>query len=238
MNKGILLCLCSLSLFLLGCEKMGKKLEVNPSEISIYSEGTAHLTTNVEDALFSSKDEFYASVDAAGLVKGKKVGKTEIAVSSKSGSASIPVTIMPQYSLYPDLDGLIGKGLSDITKVMGSDYTSSTTSSGDKMYTYKHPTTYAAAIGFTLTGGVCSNIIVAVSTSYTTKITKHLLERYAVAGMQNDYYFFLNHDKNVVIGMTVYSASLIAVMYIKNTSTKAVEFVDFSAIEDYRSLIR
>ena len=237
MNKGVLLCMCSLSLFFLGCEKAGKKLEVSPNEITIYFEGTKQLTANVEDAQFSSKDEFYATVDQTGLVTGGKVGKTEIAVSSKSGSVSVPVTIMSQYSLYPDLDGLVGKGISDITNVMGSDYTTSTTSSGT-MYTYKDPTKYAAAIGFTLTGGKCSSIIVAVSTSYTSMITKHLLERYTVAGMQNDYYFFLNHDKNVVIGMTVYSASLIAVMYTENTSTKAIESVDFSPIENYRSLIK
>ena len=228
----------SLPFFLLGCEKVGKKLEVSPSEITIYSEGTAQLTTNVEDAQFSSKDEFYASVDAAGLVTGKKVGKTEIAVSSTSGSASIPVTVMSQYSLYPDLDGLVGKGLSDITKVMGADCTSSTTSSGGTMYTFKQPTTYATAIGFTLTEGLCSSVIVVVSTSYTSMLTKHLLERYTVAGMQNDYFFFLNHDKSVVIGLTVYSSSLIAVMYTKNTSTKAIKSVDFSAIDNYRSLIR
>ena len=231
----------SLSLFALvlisfGCKKEEIKLEVSPSEIAVYTEGTQQITANVDEVQYSSQDEFYASVDPTGLVTGNKVGSTEIHVSSSAGTARIPVTIMSKYSLYPDLDGLIGKGLSDITKVMGSNYTSSTASTGDPMYTFMNPTSYASGIMFILKNNVCSSILVAVPTTHTSMLTKHLIERYSIAGTQNGYYFFLNHDKKVVIGLSVYSASLLAVLYMENTSTKAVETIDSSIIEEYRSI--
>lgn len=239
MKRRFLFCGFSLFLLFIGCDKVEEQrkiLEVSPTEIAVYSNGTAQLSTNVNDAIYSSKDTYYASVEPSGLVTGKKVGKTEIMVSSSNGSMNIPVTILPQYTLYPDMDGLIGKTLSDITKVMGSNYTTSSTTSGDTMYTYKQPTTYATGIGFTLKSGKCSSIIVAVSTSYTSMISKYLAERYNIVGMQNDYYFFLNHGEEVTIALTVYSSSAIAVMYMENTS-KATGSIEFSEFDSFRGVI-
>ena len=211
-------------------------MEVSPTEIAVYSEGTQQITTNVEDAQFSSQDDFYASVESSGLVTGNKVGTTEILVSSSNGTARIPVTVLNKYSLYPDLDGLIGKGLSDFTKLLGSDYSTSTTTSGEPMYGFSNPSTYASLIACTISGNKCSSIVVAVPTTYTSMLTKHLVERYTVAGTQNGYYFFLNHDKKVVITLYVYSASLLAVLYMENTSSKSSEAIDFSVLQELSSL--
>ncbi|MBR7005152.1 MAG: Ig-like domain-containing protein [Bacteroidales bacterium] len=240
MKQGLTIAFSVFALIAISCTKESVKLEVTPSEVSLYVEGTKQITTNVEDAQFSSKDEFYASVDNTGLVTGNKVGETEILVNSTHGTATIPVTIIPQYTLYPDLDGLVGKSQSDITKVMGNSYQTSTSSDGNTMMTYLNPTKYAEAIGFTISksNNLCSSIVVAVPTSYTSMLTKHLIERYSIAGMQNDYYFFLNHDKKVMIGLTVYSASLLAVAYMNYTSTKSSDIPDYSFIDDFRAIIR
>lgn len=215
-----------------GCSKMGKKLEVNPSTITVYSEGTSQITTNVEDATFSSVDEFYATVDENGLVTGEKVGETEIMVSSSSGTATIPVTIMHKYSLYPDLDPLVGKTVADMTKLLGSNYESSTSSSGQVSHTYKNPTSYCDAILCMMEGSKIGNVGALISTAYTSMLSKHLIERYTVAGMQNDYFFFLNHDKNVTIVLNVYSYKYLIVLYMPNSSSKASCMVDYFAIEN------
>ena len=225
MRKLSLLSIVCLACFLSCSKEETKKLEVTPTNITVYSEGTTQLTTNVDDATFKSADDFYATVDEVGLVTGNKVGETEIVVSSAHGTVKVPVTIMNKYSLYPDVDGLIGKSASDVTNVLGTSYTTSTTSSGGTNYTYINPTSYAAGIVATIESGKCSAIGVLISTSNTSMLTKHLLERYSVAGMQNDYYFFLNHDKNVVIALNVYSASYLMVIYMPYSSSKSSEAI-------------
>ena len=219
------------ALVLAGCTKDGKKLEVTPDSITVYADGTKQLSTNVDDATFSSSDEYYATVSETGLVTGEKVGETEIVVSSSSGTVKVPITIMHQYSLYPDVDGLVGKTLSDITKVMGSNYESSTSSSGEMTYLYRNPTSYVDAIMFMMKGSVVETIGVLVPTTNTSMIAKHLIERYTVAGMQNDMYFFLNHGKQTAIAMQVYSVKYIIVMYLANTSSKSTDAIELPAID-------
>lgn len=214
------------AIVLAGCTKEEKKLEVTPNSITVYTDRTAQLTTNVDDAAFSSSDEYYATVSENGLVTGEKVGETEIVVSSSRGTVKVPITIMSQYSLYPDVDGLVGKTLSDITKVMGSNYESSTSTSGEITYLYRNPTSYVDAIMFIMKGSVVETIGVLVPTTNTSMITKHLIERYTVAGMQNDMYFFLNHGKTTTIAMQVYSTKYIIVMYLASTASKSVEAID------------
>lgn len=205
-----------------GCtEKEEKTLEVNPSSIIVYSEGTQQLTTNVDDASFITKDDYYATVSTTGLVTGERVGSTEIIVKSSIGSYEVPIKILNKYSLYPDVDRLIGKNISDMVNLFGSDYKTSTTSSGAMMYGYANPTRYVELIAFTMNGSTIKSVGVVVPTSYTSMLTKYLLERYMVAGMQNDMYFFLNHDENVMIGLEVYSSQYLMVIYVDATSSKA-----------------
>lgn len=238
MKKSIIILLTVL-VPIISCKKAEEiKLQVTPQEIAVYSEGTQLITTNVDDATFTSGDEFYASVDATGMVTGNKVGETTINVSSTKGSASVPVKILSQYSLYPDIDFLVGKTLNDITKVLGTAYDHDTTSKGEDMYVFTYPTSYVDFIGFIMSGSRVSSILVAVPTKNTSMLTKHLLERYSVAGMQNDYYFFLNHDKNVVIALTVYSIKYLAAMYVENTSSKSQVELDYSILEDFQRAIQ
>lgn len=218
MKRIVLLSFCVMAL--LGCEKESPKLSVTPTDITLYSEGTKQITTNATDATFTITDDFYASVEANGMVTANKVGQTNILVNSSYGSTTIPVTVMPQYVLYPDVDELIGKNLSEVITVMGSNYETSTSDDGDKNYMYMNPTSYCEMIGFTFSGNTCKSIAIFVPTKYTTQITKALIERYTVAGMQNDYYFFLNHDEDVTIALTVYSASYIGVAYMARTKSK------------------
>lgn len=190
-------------------------LKVEPESLSFYVDGTGQLTTNAEDAVFSSEEEFFATVDEAGMVTAKKVGNTIINVDSSIGSAKIPVSIIPKYDLYPDLDKLVGAGQSQIIATLGSNYSTGKTLNGQTKWTYKTPTSYCLEIIMSFSGSVVDYIMAVVSTSYTKMITSYLLERYAVAGTLNDAYYFYNYNKSVMLMLQVYSAYEIEVIYGK-----------------------
>ena len=226
--------------FLAGCQKEAANLTVSPSEITLYAEGTKTITTNASNTTFSSKDEYYAVVDETGIVTANKVGKTEITVSGNGQTKEVPVTILPQYDLYPDIDVLVGKSKSEVTKLLGSNYTTSTTSGGQEMWTYISYNSYTAGLGFTFkSNGTVEYAMAAISTSYTSMLTKALIERYNIAGMLNDYYFFLNYGEKVVIALTVYSTSALAVMYMENTESKSAGIGEdlFEALKAEMSVI-
>lgn len=210
---------------LMSCGKESPKLTVTPTEIALYAEGTTQITTNANDATFAVEDDFYASVESNGLVTANKVGETEIIVNSTLGTANVPVVVLPQYTLYPDVDGLVGKSTSAVVDVMGNSYETSTSNDGELEYIYYNPTSYCDLLGFTFSGGRCNAVVAFIPTEHTTKITKALIERYNIVGMQNDYYFFSNHDENVTIALTVYTAKYIGVVYMESTKSKGGESI-------------
>ncbi len=161
---------------LIGCQKEAANLTVSPSEITLYAEGTKAITTNASNATFTSEDDYYAEVDESGLVTANKVGNTKITASGNWQVKKIPVTIMPQYNLYPDIDVLIGKSKSEVTKLLGTNYKTSTTSGGQEMWTYFSYNSYTAFLGFTFkSNGTVEHAMVAISTSYTSRLTKALI---------------------------------------------------------------
>lgn len=219
MNKLISFALMGAALVSAGCQKEATPLTVSPESVTLYCDGTAQITASpAEGVTYTSDDTFYATVDDTGLITAEKVGQTKIIVSSSNGVKSIPVTVMPQYTLYEDLTPYIGASLNTITAKYGTNYTTATNKDGSVTYTFKDPTSYVAGLGFNMEGGKCASAMVAVSTKYLSMLTKYLLERYSVIGMQNDYYFFLNHDKNVTITYTLYSLDALLVLYTPYTS--------------------
>lgn len=218
MNKLIPFALMCAALISAGCQKEATPLTVSPESVTLYCDGTAQITASpVDGVTYTSQDEFYAEVSETGLITANKIGQTNITVSSPNGVKSIPVTVLPQYTLYEDLTPYIGASLSNITAKYCTDYTTATNKDGSVTYTFKNPTSYVAGIGFIIENGKCTSAMVAVSTSHTSMLTKYLIERYAVVGMQNDMYFFLNHDKDVTITYTVYSYSTLMVLYTPYT---------------------
>lgn len=220
MKKTIYFALLGLAIISTSCQKDATPLSVTPESISMYTEMTKQITaTPSEGVTYESVDPFYADVNESGLVTANKVGKTNITVKSPNGVKSVPVTVMPKYTLYDDLTPYVNASLSTITSKFGSNYTTATNSDGSITYTYKNPTSYAAGFGFIIKNGVCTSIMVAVSTANTSMLTDYLIERYYIVGMQNNIFFFLDHDKKVAIAMSVYSISAISVLYYPYTES-------------------
>ncbi len=204
--------------FLTSCDDFAKPLIVTPSEIVLYSDGTKQITANLEGATFTSKDEWYAEVDATGLVTANYVGETEIIVSAEGQTKSIPVLVRPAYVLYPDLDEFIGKSKSDVISTFGQPDTENKNMIG---YEYND---YAPIVGFNFENGYVSQAAAFVPNKYMSKLASMIAERYAPIAMQNDEYWFINHDKDVIIGTMVYNVTYMGVLYSPYTESKANVF--------------
>lgn len=231
--------ICLLAIAAIACQKQSRPtpLTIEPSSVFLYYDGKQQLTANpAEGVTYSSEDEYYAEVDANGLVTGNKVGETNIVASSSNGTVTIPVTVVPQYTLYPELEPIVNASLSEMTSILGTSFRKSS-DDGKNTYTYKEYNNYTTAIVATFINGTCTEIGAIVPTTYVTKLTKYLKERYTVAGMQNDYFFFLNHDKTVMIAMAIYNARYMLAIYMPFTETKSDEIDDINTIlESYRGL--
>lgn len=221
MKKFTAFFLSLVALLPVSCQK-STPLTVTPTSMTLYAEGTEQITaTPAEGVTYTSSDEFYATVSETGLVTANKVGQTDIRVSSDNGMATIPVLVLPKYDLYPNLESLINAPVSRMEEVLGRDYTRDTSSSGETMYTYAYYNTYTTGILCSFENGVCTSIGVVVQTSHLTKFVNYLAERYSVAGMLNDYYFFLDHDRKVVVTMTLYNSSYMMAVYMPHDGTKS-----------------
>jgi len=210
-GKSVLL----LGLCLISCDQEIEKtpLQVTPGRVSIYSDGSAQLKATPSDGVcYSILDDFYASVNSSGLVEGKRIGSTTVVASSKNGEVQIPVTVISKYSLYPELESYVGVSLNEITKKFGSDY--SLVNGG---IIYEDYNVYTKALLFMQKNGVYNSAAALVKIAYTSSLVKYLNERYKLVYIQNDQYYFFNHDEKVAIVMEVYNSSYLVVMYIPNT---------------------
>ena len=114
--KQTLFALLGLAIISTSCQKDATPLSVTPESISMYTEMTKQITaTPSEGVTYESVDPFYADVNESGLVTANKVGKTNITVKSPNGVKSVPVTVMPKYTLYDDLTPYVNASLSTIT---------------------------------------------------------------------------------------------------------------------------
>lgn len=72
---------------------------VTPSSVSMYYDGTKQLSAPGATS-WTTSNEYVATVDENGLVKGMHIGTTEIMASNGVYSDKCTVTIKPKYSLY------------------------------------------------------------------------------------------------------------------------------------------
>jgi len=207
----------SIAIVIPGCQKddSTKKVEkqtltVSPDKINCYSQSTQQLTSNMSDVTYSAEDEYYATVSESGLVTGEKVGSTNIIVTAENQSVKVPIKILPKYDLYPDVASLIGCQLSKITDVFGADY------EGKNSYiSYNEPTQYTETIMFKIENNICTSCFVLVPISYLSMLTSYIQERYTKTGTLNNNIYFYNHNKEVLISVSVYSLKYYSVFYAK-----------------------
>lgn len=227
MKRTIIIVLALMPL-LFSCKKEEVfKLVATPSRVEIYSDETKKITTNAPSATLKVADDFYASIEDNNTVKAQKVGETTVIVSANGQVTRVPLIIKPRQTLYPDLDKIMGKTKSDVVALLGSNYSNG--NAGGCIYTDYN--TYVKGIVVSFDSGKATAIGVAISSIHMNKIVEYLLERYSYLGLHDDFFLHLNHDKDVAIGLTVYSADALMVIYAPMSDSKSAE----ATIRDHAS---
>lgn len=174
---------------LLGCSKdLG--LQLNTTEVVMFSLDEHVITTNGTNVSFVSRDEFVATVNkTTGKITGKHVGETVIDVVGDQGSNSVKVTIKPKYHVL--IDPIINWGASraDIEKQCGK---ADETSDGNLIYFYGNANNNDKHIGtfYLFDNGKLKNIMIVPNNKYLDDVLVHLAERYQYVGFQEGMYAF------------------------------------------------
>lgn len=146
---------------------------------------------------FSVADPFYASVSTEGKVTLNKVGETTINVSSRHGRASVPVTVIPRYNLFPDYAPLIGRPEDEFRA--GAIVPTISYADDGYVKVYKDFDVCASAVSVYIKFGKIANIAVLTPLKYSAELGHHLGERYDVMGQYNGVNVLWNKDATVSI---------------------------------------
>lgn len=177
---------CSLCFIFVSCssddDHDSVDVSITPSSISMYYDGSKQLNgANIDK--WTSEDEFVASVDDNGLVKGGHVGETRIVGQSGKHKSYCDVTINAQYNLYDD--PILDWG-SSMSQIKSKERHSLENSSNDMLlYDYsKSSTTCIVNYGFE--NGKLKSILVWLPYSKYLTATYYLVERFQPADYDGD----------------------------------------------------
>ncbi len=203
-------------------------LIVNPGNISMYFEGTRQLSAEGATSWFS-EDEFVATVNNAGLVKGGHVGTTNVFARNGSAMGKCIVTIIPKYNLYDNPILEWGASMNTIKSKETHEYLSSS-STNSLGYDYSK-NGHTALLLYNFNNNQLESVGVIMKLSEYGNAGDHLLERYQPVAAEKTNYSILFIDamtldkaKNV-IGLqtaTISNSTVTMIMYMQNNSDSRV----------------
>lgn len=214
--KNLILCSMVAVLFtaLVGCSSNDDDFSISsPKSIEILSNETSQITCSDTKAVYSSKDEYIATVSENGLISAKRIGETYIDVN---GQKSIKVTVKPLITSFTEPQLLFGATKDEVYSKVGTNYSTSNDSG------IGYITTSGRVKGhvYLMEDGKVTAVCMLVSTIYIENLTNFLLERYMPATFSEENYtaIFINalslEKTTIVIGEQVYSTSLMNVIYM------------------------
>lgn len=214
--KNLILCSMVVVLFtaLVGCSSNDDDFSISsPKSIEILSNETSLITCSDTKAVYSSKDEYIATVSENGLISAKRIGETYIDVN---GQKSIKVTVKPLITSFTEPQLLFGATKDEVYSKVGTNYSTSND------YGIGYITTSGRVKGYVylMEDGKVTAVCMLVSTIYIENLTNFLLERYMPATFSEENYtaIFINalslEKTTIVIGEQVYSTSLMNVIYM------------------------
>lgn len=229
MKRHIITTVLAIILLLLGgCKKEEIKLELNTTDVTLYSLDEHVITSpNGTNMSFSSRDRYIASVNTTtGKVTAMTIGQTVIDVQSDQGTAEVNVTVLPKYKTFDEPIHDFTKTKADIISKLGTP--SATTSSGIS-YTYDSKVKPMDIYLFDSAGRLESATAM-IGQDYITEALYFLAERYILAGEENDIVIFANGIDRITMGVAVSKVKgykLYQVMYIPYNDSKSLALPDF-----------
>ena len=171
---------------------------------------------------YSVQNEYHASVSETGLVKAQYVGVTNIILENAEDRKTVKITVEPRYNLYPEPNVYFGESKSSIISKFGWDYVES-----ESAIAYENYATSAPIIMFTFDDfDKLSGYAIMVNTLYSSTLADFLMERYLVAGIDNDVYYFINGlsiaSATTAIMLELYNVSYWMVLYVPNTASNKI----------------
>ncbi|MBR4405635.1 MAG: Ig-like domain-containing protein [Bacteroidaceae bacterium] len=166
-------------------------------------------------ANWESDNPFVATIDQMGNITANKIGTAR--VSAKN----LPTCLVKVsgYSLYDEPIIEWGISYSQLVSRLGKPDTDDGKNIG-----YLTGKDAAPVVQYTLKNGGLEAVSLAVKSSYSESLAKHLTQRYQPVTIKDNYYFFIDAEKpslaKTMIGATLYNLEYFGVVYMRYNQTK------------------
>lgn len=197
-------------------------MSLGKSEISLNSKQTETIVVSpsATGCTFETENKYIANVSADGKVSPITVGTTYITVSNSAQkfTSKCKVTITPLYNLFKE--PYLGFGATKATVKANENRTLATETATGLGYTGENSNATVIMYLFDAQGKMSgASILFPASKMYTTM--DFLAERYIAIGYQDGYGIFMSNDEKMGVGITVYNASYLMIVYAPVSSSKA-----------------
>lgn len=198
----------------------GDALTVTPSSISMKYDESQQLSSSGANN-WCSENEFVATVDQKGLVKGNHVGSTNIIASNGSSSGKCTVTITPKYNFF-DLP-VLNWGANENAIRNAETHGTAEKSGNYLLYGYSNGAIPVVTM-YLFENGALYGVNQLMGTDYYANAGLFLVERFQPVGKSNEMYIFADamspDNAKTIAGldyMTLSSKKYTSIMYMKNT---------------------
>ncbi len=201
-----------------------KPLTVSPASVSMHYDKEQQLTAEGATS-WKSDNEYVATVDKNGLLKGRHIGTTQIVASNDASTGTCAVTIVPQYNLYDT--PVLNWGASLAQVKAAETHTFVKTSNNVTTYVYNNGVINTLVMYLFENGGLAS-VAALEGESYFALHGLYLIERYEPLGKSDDMYIFIDaltiEQAKLSIGFsyqTISGDSYAVAIYMPYTKTKS-----------------
>ncbi|MGM1055440.1 MAG: hypothetical protein ACQEWG_06100 [Bacteroidota bacterium] len=232
MKNTVLLFGIAFSLLIVSCSKddeVDKLITLESSVKTLYfgDEYQIEATSNTP-LLYSSDDEYHASVSELGLVTARFIGETNIVLSNGNDTKKVSITVKAQSNLYPDPNLEFGTSKSALLAKYGTPDVETET-----VILYDNYSNAAEAVMYLFDdNNNLKSSAVMVKTAYSSNLGTFLVERYLTVDRDN--LIFVNalepENATMLIGADLYNLSYWLVVYVPYSSTTMSSQIEAKSI--------
>jgi hypothetical protein len=209
-------------------EEVDNSITLDSNEVSLASGGQYTIdATSTKAILYSTDNEFNATVSNSGVITAGKVGKTKIHLTNGFDEKSISVTTYSTNLLYPDPILSFGSSKSTITSKLGAPAYEA--SSGNTVgIRYDNATNTTDGTAYFFENDRLTLVQTRVKSEFTSLLSSYLNDRFAAAGQVDGTFFYFNaFDSSKItvgVGLALYSTSYWNVTYMAYTNSTTASF--------------
>ena len=207
---------------------------LNKEAVTLTSSGTFQLSIQggaAETFSYVSDNSLVATIDANGLITGKRVGETTIKVSGNNFTGACTVSISPLYNTFIEPITQFGISKNEVK----SKETRTLLTEVETAMLFKGNTEEKYAMYVFENGKLTSSLIVLAS-SYSSVLGSYIAERYVIASLSPILGYSI--DKKFAVGVELQSSLDWWVIYFPYTLTLAKTSLITSKSLQFKSLLK